>query len=133
MFGGLLADRFDQRKILIGFHVIAAIPAAGLALLMYLDLLSYWALIGYALMMGTVGAFIQPARDGMLNRVAGDQLQRTVTVTMGLTFGAQIFGFAAASFADSIGALLKGRVYPALFCARSMIVRPNSSLLLELC
>jgi MFS family permease len=72
---------------------------------MYLDLLSYWALIGYALMMGTVGAFIQPARDGMLNRVAGDQLQRTVTVTMGLTFGAQIFGFAAASFADSIGAI----------------------------
>tara|TARA_Y100000385_G_C13095772_1_gene641198 strand:+ start:1952 stop:3184 length:1233 start_codon:yes stop_codon:yes gene_type:complete len=105
LFGGLLADRFDQRKILIGFHVIAAIPAAGLALLMYLDLLSYWVLIGYALMMGTVGAFIQPARDGMLNRVAGDQLQRTVTVTMGLTFGAQIFGFAAASFADSIGAI----------------------------
>ena len=105
LFGGLLADRVDQRKILIGFHVIAAIPAAGLALLMYLDLLSYWALIGYALMMGTVGAFIQPARDGMLNRVAGDQLQRTVTVTMGLTFGAQIFGFAAASFADSIGAI----------------------------
>ena len=105
LFGGLLADRFDHRKILIGFHVFAAIPAAGLALLMYLDLLSYWALIGYALMMGTVGAFIQPARDGMLNRVAGDQLQRTVTVTMGLTFGAQIFGFAAASFADSIGAI----------------------------
>jgi MFS family permease len=105
LFGGLLADRFDQRKILIGFHVLAAIPAAGLALLLYLGLLSYWVLIGYALMMGTVGAFIQPARDGMLNRVAGDQLQKTVTVTMGLTFGAQIFGFLAASFADSIGAI----------------------------
>ena len=105
LFGGLLADRFDQRKILIGFHVIAAIPAAGLALLLYLGLLNYWVLIGYALLMGTVGAFIQPARDGMLNRVAGDQLQKTVTVTMGLTFGAQIFGFLAASFADSIGAI----------------------------
>jgi MFS family permease len=105
LFGGLLADRIDQRKILVVFHLLAAIPAAGLALVLYLDLLSYGILIVYALLMGTVGAFIQPARDGMLNRVAGDQLQRTVTVTMGLTFGAQIFGFAAASFADTVGAI----------------------------
>lgn len=103
LFGGLLADRVDQRKILIIFHIIAAIPAMGLALLLYYSLLSYWVLIAYALAMGTVMAFIQPARDGMLNRIAGDQLQRTVTITMGLTFGAQIFGFVAASFADSHG------------------------------
>jgi MFS family permease len=105
LFGGLLADRIDQRKILIVFHILAAIPAAGLAVILYFDLLSYGVLIVYALLMGTVGAFIQPARDGMLNRVAGDQLQRTVTVTMGLTFGAQIFGFVAASFADTVGAV----------------------------
>jgi len=105
LFGGLLADRIDQRTILIVAHIIAALPAAGLAIILYLDLLSYGVLIGYALLMGTVGAFIQPARDGMLNRVAGDQLQRTVTVTMGLTFGAQIIGFAAASFADTVGAV----------------------------
>lgn len=104
LFGGLLADRVDQRKILISFHLVAAIPAAGLALVLYFDQLTYWALIVYALMMGTVMAFIQPARDGMLNRIAGDQLQKTVTITMGLTFGAQIFGFFAASFADSVGA-----------------------------
>lgn len=106
LFGGLLADRVDQRKILISCHVIAAIPAAGLALALYLGHLSYSVLIIYALVIGTVGPFVQPARDGMLNRIAGDELQRTVTITMGLTFGAQIFGYVAASFADRIGAVI---------------------------
>ncbi len=103
LFGGLLADRVDPRKILIVFHVFAAMPAAALAVAIYFDQLSYPVMLVYALAMGTVLAFIQPARDTMLNRVAGDQLQRTVTVTMGLTFGAQIFGFIAASFTDSVG------------------------------
>ncbi|MBQ63269.1 MAG: hypothetical protein CMQ19_14530 [Gammaproteobacteria bacterium] len=105
LFGGLLADRIDQRKILISCHIVAAAPAAGLALAVYYGHLSYPVLIIYALVMGTVGPFMQPARDGMLNRIAGDELQRTVTITMGLTFGAQIFGYAAASFADRIGAV----------------------------
>ncbi len=104
LFGGLLADRVDQRRILISCHIVAAIPAAGLALVLYLGHLSYSVLILYALVMGTVGAFIQPARDGMLNRIAGRELQKSVTVAMGLTFGAQILGFLAASFADRIGA-----------------------------
>jgi len=104
LFGGLLADRVDQRKILISCHILAAIPAAFLAVILYLGHLSYPVLIIYALVMGTVVAFIQPARDGMLNRIAGDELQKTVTVAMGLTFGAQIFGYLAASFADRIGA-----------------------------
>lgn len=105
LFGGVLADRIDRRKILIWLHLLAMLPALMLVLAIRFDQLSYPVLIVYALMMGTVVAFMQPARDGMLNQIAGDQLQRTVTVTMGLTFGAQIFGYIAASFADDVGAV----------------------------
>jgi MFS family permease len=104
LIGGLLADRIDGRRILIGFHLLAAIPAAGLAITLSLGTLQYSTMIVYALATGAIGAFIQPARDAILNRVAGDQLQRTVTVAMGLTFGAQIIGYAFASSADSVGA-----------------------------
>ena len=105
LFGGYMADRLDARKILTGLHAVAAIPAAVLALFLYLDSLNYSLLIVYALAMGVINAFVVPARDGILNRIAGEQLQRTVTVAMGLTFGAQLFGFTAARTADSFGAV----------------------------
>ncbi len=105
LVGGLLADRIDPRRILVGAHLFATIPPLGVALLIYTDGLSYTWLIMYALMMGTANAFVLPARDGMLNRVAGGNLQKTVTVAMGLTFGAQLIGFVLASSADTAGAI----------------------------
>lgn len=115
LLGGLLADRVDRRSILIWMHVLAGVPSAALAFAIWTGSLSYSLMIAYALFIGTVGAFVQPARDGMLNQIADGQLQRTVTITMGLTFGAQIFGFIAASFADQIGA-------PPLLLAHSAIM-----------
>lgn len=103
LFGGLLADRIDARKILVSLHLLAALPAAGLALLLYQGTLGFAAMIAYALATGTIGAFIQPARDSILNRIAMGNLQQTVTVTMGLTFGAQVIGYVAAGAAEKTG------------------------------
>jgi predicted MFS family arabinose efflux permease len=50
-----------------------------------------------------VGAFAQPARDALLSRVAGDRIQRTVTLMIAMQFGVQIFGIALASLADRTG------------------------------
>ena len=57
-----------------------------------------WALVG-----GTFAAFAQPARDALLNRVAGADVQRVVTLSVGVQFGVQIFGFAIGSSADTLG------------------------------
>ena len=103
LFGGVLADRIDPRKILIAVHCIAALPALALVLLLSAGQLSYAVMICYAILMGTVTAFAQPARDGMLNRIADGALQRAVIIIMGLTFGAQIFGIMAAGMAGDIG------------------------------
>lgn len=105
LLGGLLADRVDPRRILVIGHLLATLPALALAGLLYTDQLSYSALLIFAVAMGTANAFILPARDGMLNRVAASNLQRGVIIAMGLTFGAQLFGYAAASAADSIGGI----------------------------
>ncbi len=105
LIGGLLADKIDPRKILITSHLVAIFPALAIAALIFTNNLSYTVLIFYALAMGVVNAFVNPARDGMLNSVAGGQLQRTVTVAMGLTFGAQLIGYTAAGFADVTGAI----------------------------
>ena len=57
-----------------------------------------WALIG-----GTFAAFVQPARDALLNRVAGDEIQRVVVLAIGVQFGVQIVGFALGSSAAYLG------------------------------
>ena len=60
-------------------------------------------LLAYGLIGGIFTGLSQPARDALVNRVAGDQIQRTVIIVMTLQWTLQIVGFAIASLADSIG------------------------------
>ena len=103
--GGLLADRFDRAKILWVCHGLAALPALMLAYVIHSQALSFQMIVIYALAMGCVTAFAQPARDGMLNQIASDDLQKGVTIAMGLTFGGQVIGFLMGGAAESVGAV----------------------------
>ena len=103
LFGGLLADRVDKRRILIGFHCLAALPAFTLIIAIESGHLSYVALIVFAVAVGTFNSFIQPARDSLLNQVVESNLQRAVTLVMGLSFASQIVGYGVASRADALG------------------------------
>jgi MFS family permease len=69
-----------------------------------LGLLSYAAMLFYAVLMGCAQAFVTPARDGLLNHVAQNNVQRTVLLVSVCQFGFQIIGYAIAGFADSLGA-----------------------------
>ncbi|MGY8852104.1 MAG: MFS transporter [Pseudomonadales bacterium] len=103
--GGLLADRFDRAKILWVCHGLAALPALMLAYIIYSQALNFQMVVFYALAMGCITAFAQPARDGMLNEIASDDLQKGVTIAMGLTFGGQVIGFLMGGAAESVGAV----------------------------
>ena len=114
LLGGLLADRFNRAKILMICHGVAVLPALGLAFAIFTDQLSYVALLMYALAIGTVTAFVQPARDGMLNQIASDDLQKGVTISMGLTFGGQFVGFMLGGSAETVGPTMLLLVHSAL-------------------
>jgi MFS family permease len=92
LFGGWLADRIDPRRILIGVHVAAILIPLSLALLLWRDQLSEAFLVLYAVAWGLVSAFAMPARDGLLKRVAGKNVQRMVTLAIGMQFGTQMVG-----------------------------------------
>jgi len=104
LFGGLLADRIDPRKILLVAQCLIALAPLMLAYFVSTDQLSYQVLICYAVLLGAGVAFIQPARDSLLNVLASGGLQRTVTISMGLGFAGQGVGFVIASFAEEGGA-----------------------------
>ncbi len=104
LWGGLLGDRVDQRRLLIGLQCAMAVPPLVMAALVQADLLVYGALLAWAFTGGVLGAFAQPARDALLNRVAGRDIQRVVTLAIGVQFGVQILGFGLGSLAETTGA-----------------------------
>jgi MFS family permease len=92
LVGGAAADRRDPRRMLIGLHALAALPALALALSLACGVLSFWVLMLYGLTIGTVQAFVLPARDALLSRVAGSDMMRAVSGMTAAQFGAQAAG-----------------------------------------
>lgn len=109
---GVLAERLDRRAIMVRFHLLAALAAGVLAVLLLQDRLSYPLLVGYALLTGTAGAFVMPARDSAVNPVTrvtqrlGRRdltLQKAVIIASLIQFAAQILGMGAGFLAGVIG------------------------------
>jgi len=128
LVGGLLGDRMDQRSLLIFLHSVMIILPLAMAAIIGLDMLVFEMLIVWAVAGGILGAFVQPARDAMLNKVAGENIQRVVTLSVGVQFGIQIVGFGMGSFADKTGpiTLLLAQAVFMLFAAITTTRLPKS-------
>jgi MFS family permease len=104
LVGGAVADRADGRRLLVRGHLVSALPPLVLGVAIARGGLTYGALIAYALAVGTAGAFVMPARDAMLTRVAPGGLGRAVAVMTAVQFAAQLVGIAVGGGAGAIGA-----------------------------
>ena len=110
LIGGVVAERADGRRLLIILHLLAAIPALFLAVAVARGQLTYVGMILYGLTIGTVGAFMMPARDSIVNEVverrmrvgSGVTLQLGVTLATMAQFLAQIGGLILAGYADKM-------------------------------
>lgn len=108
LIGGVIAERADGRRLLIVLHLLAAMPALLLALAVSRGQLSYPAMIVYGVTIGTIGAFMMPARDSIVNEVverrmrvgSGVTLQLGVTLATMAQFLAQIGGLILGGYAD---------------------------------
>lgn len=103
LIGGSVADRFGARAIVIRAQSLALVPLGALLYMLLSDQLTFNGLLGYAVCMGTVQAFVTPARDGLLNQVAGSGVQRAVVITSMVQFGVQLLGLALSMLTDWFG------------------------------
>ncbi|MEE4361877.1 MAG: MFS transporter [Pseudomonadales bacterium] len=104
LFAGAIADRGGALRLALLAQTLALLPVLVLAGVIGASLLSYGGLIAFAVTMGSAQAFLTPARDGLLPRVAGARIQRTVVLASLVQFGVQIIGYLIAGAADRIGA-----------------------------
>ena len=103
LIAGAMADRVGpDRQAIVAQLVAAAVPWLLIAALA-LDALSYEIMLLYAVIMGCAQAYVTPARDGLLNHVAEDRVQRLVLLTSLCQFSFQIVGVTIAGFTDRFG------------------------------
>ena len=103
LVGGAVADRGDARRMLRGVHLAAALPILGLGLAWWSGVVSFPVLLVYGATLGTLQAFVMPARDAILPRVAGPDLMRAVAGLTICQFAGQALGNRLAGTADSVG------------------------------
>ena len=103
LVGGSYADRFGGRRVAMLAQLLAVTAPLILLGLVTMGRLTFGGMLAYAFVMGCAQAFVTPARDGLLNQVAGGRVQRTVMFVSLVQFGLQVFGFLLASLGDQTG------------------------------
>ncbi len=103
LLGGVVADRADRRRILMGLYAATAVGVGCMSTVVGLGLLSFPILIVYALAFGSAQAFVLPARDALVSDVAGSDLMRTITAVTLAQFAAQAVGTLVGGSARWIG------------------------------
>lgn len=96
-WGGLLADRFDKRRLLIVTQTAMALPALGLLALTAAHAIALWMLYLLIFARGAVNAADNPARQAFLVELVGpERLVNAVSLGSALVNGARTIGPALA-------------------------------------
>lgn len=96
-WGGLLADRFPKRRLLIATQSAMAVPALALWLLTITGSVQVWMVYVLVLVRGTVNALDNPARQSFVVEMVGpEQLVNAVSLNSVIVHCARIAGPALA-------------------------------------
>ena len=66
LLGGLMSDRIDRRKVMLGIQAISALSALGLAVLVSFKSIHVWHIFVLGAITSTTWAFEQPVRQALL-------------------------------------------------------------------
>jgi len=103
LLGGLLGDRFEGRSYLSVMHLLMALPPLLIAGVVFYDQLNYWWVVLFGILMASIQALSDPARQSILSRVARLDIQRAVTTMTIFTSLIGTLGFYLGGNLDHIG------------------------------
>lgn len=107
-FGGIIADRFDRKKILITTQLLAMIEAAALTVLTFTGLISVTWLVVLACVRGTITAIELPARQSFIPDLVGKhQVHNAIGINSAIwntsrTLGPALAGILIGVFGETI-------------------------------
>ncbi|MDZ4836567.1 MAG: MFS transporter [Candidatus Melainabacteria bacterium] len=107
-FGGILADRYDRKRILVTAQILGMVEATVLTALCFTGLISVTWLVVLALVRGTITAFELPARQSFLPDLVGkDQLTNAIGINSAIwntsrTLGPALAGILIGAFGETL-------------------------------
>ncbi|MBI3592948.1 MAG: MFS transporter [Nitrospirae bacterium] len=99
LIGGMIADRYPKRNILIVTQILSVIPALSLGILTDKNIITIWHVGIIAAFLGTVNAFDVPARQAFLAEVvAKGDITNAIALNSAAFNGARVVGPVIAGF-----------------------------------
>lgn len=99
LFGGVAADRFKRKKLLIITQSLSILPALFLGIMIDFKIITPWHIIIFAFLLGTISAFDLPARQSFLiEMVQKGRLMNAIALNSAAFNGARIIGPLLAGF-----------------------------------
>jgi MFS family permease len=93
LYGGVIADRFDNRRVLMCSQSLSMFVAAGLATVSFLGAGDLWLLYLLATGSGVALVFDNPSKHALIYQLVGrDDLQNAVSLNVSLQNSAKIVG-----------------------------------------
>jgi MFS family permease len=131
LVGGVLADRFDRRKLLVVTTLMSGVIWAGLAALVLTDRVETWHILGVTFLAGAIGAFESPSRHSIFpNLVERRELTNAVALTTAMDPALRIFvPVMAGVLIDRVGSGYTGPA-AALFLVTALYTLASSLLML---
>jgi MFS family permease len=95
--GGMLADRFEKRRLIIGTQTTAGLLALALGIITLTGVVELWMVYALAAGFGTVTALDNPSRQTFVMEMVGpDDVSNAVTLNSVVVNGARVIGPAVA-------------------------------------
>ncbi len=128
LFGGVIVDRFDRKKLIIVTQFLSMIFALALAGLTYTHLITVWQIALFAFLLGVVNSVDMPARQAFVHEMVGkDKMSSAIALNAGIFNSARVIGPSVAGILIAIvgpaGAyLINGLSYIAAIIVQVLIV-----------
>ena len=100
LFGGVLADRFNKKKVIVGAQLLNALVSLGMAIIVITGNVTFWDFIWMGFLNGTVLSLSIPARTAFIPQLVGEKLM----------FNAMAFNGASWNLARILGPALAGYI-----------------------
>jgi len=91
--GGIVADRFRKRNLLLLTQALSIVPALALGILTDIKIIAVWQVALFAAVLGTVNAFDVPARQSFIFEMVGkNNLMNAIALNSAAFHGARMIG-----------------------------------------
>ncbi len=132
LFGGVAADRYDRRRLVIIAQVAALIQALALGLLTVTGAVQVWHIFALAVFLGVIGVFDMPARQSFVVDMVDDRedLGNAIALNSLLVNSSRMIGPAAAGllvglYGEGLCFLINAASYVAVIASLFMMRLPH--------